>query len=87
MISSMSSSVQKHRDSKNTVAVQAGVQRGQDGRRQQGVDKRDAGGTEQSQFQPSVRSVTIALEIFTDLASLCRDKMTPMSVHLNDHAF
>ena len=69
MITSMSSSAQKHRDSGSTVAVQAGVQHGQDGRRQQGADKRDAGGTEQSQFQPSVRSVTIALGIFAGLAT------------------
>ena len=53
MITSMSSSARKHHVSGNTVAMQAGVQ--QDGRRQQGADKRDAGGTEQSQFQPSVR--------------------------------
>ena len=55
MITSMSSSAQKHRVSGNTVAVQAGVQHGKDGRRRQGADNRDAGGTEQSQFQPSVR--------------------------------
>ena len=38
MITSMSSSERKHRDGGSTVAVQAGVQHGQDGRRQQGAD-------------------------------------------------
>ena len=45
----------------NTVAVQAGVQHGPDGRRQRG-----AGGVEQH-FQPSVRSVLVALGVSVGL--------------------
>ena len=84
MISPMSSSARKHRDSGNTVAVQAGVQYGQDGRRRQGADKRDAGGTEQS--------VSAKCQVSDDCVGnlcgsrvTCRDKITPTSVHLNDH--
>ena len=68
----------------NTVAVQAGVQHGQDGRRRQGADKRDAGGTEQS--------VSAKCQVSDDCVGnlcgsrvTCRDKMTPSSVHLNGH--
>ena len=84
MITSMSSSAQKHRDSGNTVAVQAGVQHGQDGRRRQGADKRDAGGTEQSVSAKCQASDDCVGNLCGSRVT-CRDKMTPTSIHLNGH--
>ena len=52
----------------NTVAVQAGVQHGQDGRRQQEPDSEVQ--VEQSQSQPSVRSVMVASGVSAGLTPL-----------------
>ena len=49
------------------MAVQAGVQHGQDGRQQQEPDSEAQVEAEQSQFQPSVRSVLVALGVFAGL--------------------
>ena len=49
------------------VAVQARVQQRQDARQQKEPDSEGAGGAEQSQFQPSVRSVLVAFGVFAGL--------------------
>ena len=72
MITSMSSSAPKHLVSGNTVAVQAGFNTDKMDDVNKLLTRRDAGGTEQSQFQSSVRSVTIALGIFAGLATLVK---------------
>ena len=84
MISSRSSSARKHRDSRNTVAVQAGVQHRHDGRRQQDPDRR-------CRWSRTV-SVSAQCQVSDDcvgnlcrFCNTCRDKVTPTSVHWNDH--
>ena len=53
----------------SSETVQAWVQHGQDGGRQQGPDSEITGGTEQHQFQPSVSTVSIALGIVVGLTA------------------
>ena len=65
----------------NTETVQAWVQHGQDGRRQQGP----AGGTEHPHFQPSVRTVTIALGIIAGLTASVWSRRHQTVVHLNEY--